>query len=145
LEDLPAKRANSQPKGQQAPRKRRESVSKGEATTRKRKKPAKPRPRDLIWDAVADTWFKGRVPPSRKTAAGRVVVDLKAMEATPEQIVERTERLRRLAKKRDWGPVSMHALVKWWNELENEDAPKDRPGRIEAPPGKYANLRIVDA
>lgn len=116
LEDLPAKRVNSRPKGQQSPRQRRKSASKGAVTTRKRKKPAKARPPDPVWDAFVAEWMPDGVPSSQRKQVGGLVRDLKDMGATVQQIRDRTKVLRADAEHKGY-TLSIRTLVARWNIL----------------------------
>lgn len=110
--------------------------------------PRKPREPDPIWDAVAAIWFGGTVIPSQATRVGRVVRDLKALEATPDDIADRHERQRD-----EWGDAGAtpESLVKHWHQFGPDRKPPNgrheeiSPARIQAEPGKYDHIRPINA
>ena len=94
--------------------------------------PKKPRKPDPIWDVVAELWYPSGVPPSEKTSVGKVVADLKAIGATPEEI--RTRKARHLE---EWPTLTCtpRSLVKHWDQFA--EPARKVVGRVQAPRGKY--------
>lgn len=120
-----------------------EPTTKRAATT-----PRKPRPPDPIWDAVAAIWFAGKVIPGQATRVGRIVRDLKELEATPDAIADRHARQRD-----EWGDngATPESLVKHWHQFGPDRKPPNgrheepSPARIQAEPGKYDHIRPINA
>lgn len=88
-----------------------------------------PRPRDLLWDFTAYYWFGGTkengfdVPAPQRARCGRIVRDLKAYGATPEDLAKRI--LRYFQRFPDC-ECSPEAMVKWWPQLAEDDPGQDR-------------------
>lgn len=93
------------------------------------------RAREPIWDTLAQLFHPSGVPTSMRAALGAVVRDLRALGATPDSI-----KARHAAIPADWGVVTPQCLVKHWDTLANPPKQVRRPGRIEAPPGKYDHI-----
>ncbi len=81
----------------------------------------KPRPRDLIFERVCELWFPSGVSPTDRTRIGKVVRDLKAHHATPDEIDARLARYRR--DEPTWTD-SPEALAKHWDRFEKDKAVK---------------------
>lgn len=103
------------------PEKRREDNKKENAAhsprpppAKRKGKPGKPRTPDPIWGAVCAIWFPSGVSPTDKTRIGKVVRDLKAHGATPEQIDDRIRRYRA-----EWpdSADTPEAIVKHWDRF----------------------------
>lgn len=122
--DLPAKRVGS-PK----PRKGTEK---------------KPRAPDPLWDTIAELFFKGK-PPTRIdcTRIGRVVVQLREVQATPEEIRNVYIRCGNEFSSRPGDPpLSLECLLKWFTQFRGE-SPKKNNGngsRIRGSTGRYGSL-----
>lgn len=70
---------------------------------------------DEVWDAVEELFFPSGVAPSEKTRVGKIVRDLKAKSATPDQI-----RSRHNAARAQWDkPFGPEALVKNWDTIKS--------------------------
>lgn len=78
--------------------------------------PAKARPRDPLWDAVmaACSIDTSTISASARGAYNRAVRDLRAIDATPEQVAEKAAGWRR-----SWSAVTMTptALARRWSEI----------------------------
>ena len=79
---------------------------------------------DPIWDVAVELWHPSGVPPSQIKAIGRSVADLKALEATLDQIRERREE-----HLRKWPDITctLRSVVKHWDTLTK---PKRKPNRF---------------
>ena len=102
----------------------------------------KSRPPNPVWDTVVYLFFQSGVAPGDKSRIGKVVRDLKAKDATPEEISRRYE-----IALSNWDDhaFSPEALVKNWdqvNELQAKSS-NSKPrniSRIAAKPGKYDHI-----
>lgn len=86
----------------------------------KPQKPKKVREPCPIWDTVAELWFGGNVAKPHATRVGKVVRDLKDLQATPDEI-----RRRRKALAHKWPNVDVtpESLVKHWVQVGGKLAP----------------------
>ena len=77
-------------------------------------KQRKPRQPDPIWDTVAEIWFGGKVATPGARRVGKIVRDLKAYEATPDEIRGRVKRYTS-----EWpdAECTPEALVKHWTRF----------------------------
>lgn len=92
-------------------------------TNKQKRSPAR-RERDQIFDTVQDLFFPEGVMPGQGSRIGKIVRDLKSIDATPEQIRTRTENMRRL----DWGRTAgPEGLLKQWGNLRGAEKPIERP------------------
>lgn len=87
-------------------------------------KAAKPRPRDLIWDALSAE-FGEPATKTEKTNRGRQARELREAGATPEDIAARIAEHRRRGEK--WN-LTANALMSNWTSLGTTTAPKRNPG-----------------
>lgn len=100
-----------------------------------------PRKTDPIWDTVTALFNLPTVTASQKGRVGKLVVEFKAMGATPDDIRIRAERYR-LA----WPKVTCtpEALAKHWSAFATEQPSiaqqQSNPARITASKGKYAGV-----
>ncbi len=80
-------------------------------------KPTKPRKRNLIWDAVVDSFALKIITKTDATRMGKVVRDLKAKGATPELIVAAVARYRA-----EWPSMECtpEALLKNWQKFSTD-------------------------
>lgn len=86
----------------------------------KTSKPPAARGRDLIWDEVVNLFFPDGVMKSEVTRIGRIVRDLKSIDATPEQIRTRFANMRR----QDWGKkAGPEGMLKQWANLRDNPQP----------------------
>lgn len=85
------------------------------------RKPSKPREPDPIWDAVAARYFGGKVPRPQTARVGKVVRDLRDMDAQPSEIPRRADRI-----VREWGEGAdtPESLVKHWTKFDHDQTPK---------------------
>jgi len=100
---------------------------------------------DPIWDKVADIWFGGEVLKPNQSRCGKVVRDLKAFKATPEEIQARVDRYRA-----EWpnAESTPEAIVKHWDRFSKEqheletarNSNSNHISRIPAKPGKYDHI-----
>ena len=88
------------------------------------KKPAhkKTRARNEIWDAVLKVFNMTDLSKSSNTRIGKVVRDLKARHATPEQILARKKRYQEMWPKMACTP---EAVEKFWDDLVTKDYKQD--------------------
>lgn len=73
----------------------------------------KPRPRDLIFEAVQELWYGGKVTEPHRGIANRLTADFKSLGATPDEIRRRLGRM-----KAEWSSgiaKTGTALVKNWH------------------------------
>ena len=118
IQDLRDVRAQSVQNGVQTVSKSvRKKVSKSVSNENNSSAARKP---DPIWDEVVNLFFPEGVPTSGGSRIGKVVRDLKSIDATPEQIRTRTENMRRT----DWGKsAGPEGLVKQWANLRGNEKP----------------------
>ena len=111
------------------------SISSSDVNTLSAGKP--PRPPNVIWDCVVALFFNGQDAAPHKSRIGKVVRDLKALGATPDEIRTRTDNYRA-----NWpnAAATPEALVKHWQSHGTREQPAGTPGRVYAAPGKYAHL-----
>jgi hypothetical protein len=97
------------------------SASERTATNRVQEKPTKAREPDPIWDAVAARYFGGKVPRPQTARVGKVVRDLRDMDAQPSEIPRRADRI-----VREWGEGAdtPESLVKHWTKFDHDQTPK---------------------
>ena len=81
-------------------------------------KPSRKTERDALFDALVEV-FGTATTNARKTHYGKCVTELLNAEQSPDEVRVRGRRL--LA--RGWANPSPEALLKWWDNLENEAAP----------------------
>ena len=72
------------------------------------------KPRDLIFEVVAELWYGGDVADPHRSLANRITADLKALNATPDEVRNRLARARIAWPKMT---VTGTALVKHWHEF----------------------------
>lgn len=114
------------------PEKRREEKSIDVASATSCDVPSEPpravRPRDEIWDTVAELFHPSPIPKGKqRTAFGRIVQDFRELGATPEAIRERAGRMRA-----EWGPrgieCTARALAGNWDRFSgNQPHVSDTP------------------
>jgi len=89
-----------------------------------------------IWDAVCQVFDLRPATKGDRARIGKVVADLKAKSATPDEISIRAARYQE-----QWPTVAFtpEALVKHWDTFAKETRPAvGSPVRIQAPAGKYS-------
>ena len=94
------------------------------------KKPAKPRPRDEVWDALMEVcrWDTERMTASATGQMAKAVQELKAINATPEEIQLKARRYRQTMT---GAVLTPGALTKWWSQLNgNTPAVSREPGPV---------------
>lgn len=101
-------------------------------------KPRKPREPDPIWDAVLDACALTGVPPTKteRGAWNKAVAELRAVDATPDEVKTRAE-----AHRHKWPRVTLTptSLARHWGEVAaDQRAASDSMGPGD--PGKYAWL-----
>ncbi len=93
--------------------------------------PTPPRARNAVWDAVADRWFGGNVAKPHAKRVGKVVRDLIELDATPDEINARADRI-----SASWGSEKStpESLVKHWHQFAHDPRPakSDAERRREA-------------
>jgi hypothetical protein len=100
----------------------------------------KERPRDPIWDAVCSLFSLDPKTRDEHSRVGKIVRDLKAKNATPE------ESARRLANhKANWPNIALvtpESLVKHWDQHDREHKSNvnRNTARLVAPSGKYDHI-----
>lgn len=99
----------------------------------------KPRTPDHVWDAVVAIYFPSGVPPSQVSRVGAIVRDLKAVNATPEEIRRRAENCKRWFE----GKGTANALAKNWDHCANAPPTLRDAARIDSEDGKYDKVKIV--
>jgi hypothetical protein len=108
----------------------------------KAKSNTKPRKPDAIWDTLTELFNIQNPTRSECSRLGRVVADLKAKNATPEDI---RNVYKRCQTEWDGRAFNLEALVKWFEQFRGQPAINRNPGRVDAPTGKYDGLAIVTA
>ena len=83
------------------------------------------RPRNPIWDTVVELFFPDLAPDAKPPARlarriGQITAELKALNATPEEIRRRWANI-----PTDWQTAGPDALVKHWSRLTGEGKPDD--------------------
>ena len=109
------------------PKPRHNSDGGTEGTDSETEKPsAKKRAPDAIWETVVQIWFPSGVAPSDQKRIGKIVRDLKAKGATPDEILTRLDRYRR-----QWPAAAdtPEAVVKHWDRFAIE--PTGRGGPVD--------------
>lgn len=78
--------------------------------------------RNVLFDLVEKLWFGGRVAQPHRSRAGKIVRDLKALEATPDDVETRVGRY-----KRQWPKMvcTPEAIVKHWHTL-SQPTPREK-------------------
>ena len=86
------------------------------------KRERKPREPDPLWDAVAAQWFDNNPVGPNVKRCGKIVRDLKAMNATPDELATRIKRYRA-----EWpdAECTPEAMVKHWQRFAKASKPKD--------------------
>lgn len=79
----------------------------------------KSRTHDPIWDTVEAEWWAGGVPEPSRKRVGKIVRDLKALNATPEDIADRIAAYRAKWPTMDCTP---EAIIKHWCQLNGHAA-----------------------
>lgn len=114
----------------------------GERGEKIAKSARKARAADPVWDALADVFYPSGIAPGQRRHVGALVRDFKAKGATPDELVKRVERYKRAWPDHACTP---NAMLEHWDEFAEEKQKRggkqNRPGRIEAPAGKYDHLR----
>lgn len=100
------------------------------ATLAKAPAPRPARPRDEIWDTVAELFYGGTVAEPHARAVGRIVRDLKALNATPREIRERLLRMQTA-----WPTLTLTgtALVKHWVTFAGASPPTPTNNDVHTP------------
>ena len=96
--------------------------------------------RNVIWDVVCDMFSLHPVTEDDRKRVGKVVRNLKAKGATPDEIKIRVNRYRER-----WPRVAStpEAVVKHWDEFSQDQPHGDHSAnaaRVAAPAGKYAGI-----
>lgn len=101
--------------------------------------PKKPRTekqveRDALWDALVAEWKLPMGTLTQRSRIGRLVTELKGAGAVAADIPIRRQRVIDA-----WGPekATPESVVKHWSLFDGSGPVKNRPGRVEAAPGKY--------
>lgn len=102
----------------------------------------KQRAADPIWDCVVALFELNPKVDSHRTRAGRIVRELKALEATPDEIIKRTHNLE--SSWPEGTTVTPEALIKHWGPAarakprgDRRSNQPDQVSRVKAKPGKY--------
>ena len=94
-----------------------EYVQRNTGEVKPKRQKAEPRKPDPIWDAVAAQWFGGKVAEPDYARVGKIVRDLKAHGATPEEI---KTRVRRYHSEWPEAECTPEAMVKHWARFAKE-------------------------
>jgi hypothetical protein len=83
-------------------------------TKNKKTEASKPRPRNLVWDALEEIFYPSGIAPGQRKHVGALVRDFKAKGATPADIRERVERY-----KHEWPnhACTPNAILEHWDEF----------------------------
>lgn len=101
---------------------------------------ARARKPDLLWEAVLETCgISGPIPSSARGAYNRAVADLRAVDATPEEVASRGAMFRAR-----WPGASLTppALARHWAECKPD--PRNLPTRSNEAFGAYARMIAAD-
>lgn len=106
-----------------------EDPSKRKTHTRAKTRTQKQEANDILWDTLAELFYASGVGPDDKGLLGRVVKNLKAKHATPDEIRRRVANFRKVFPRVECG-CTLSGLNRQWDKLG--ECKQYEPGKTKA-------------